>query len=198
MSRSGFALLLLAVSPVYAERPIDGWVPTDEPVRSSTAAAHAAGLSRTTELFLNRCASGCPVPSALDSSTTAGPSAEPARCARSRTATTPGKVVECVKDVFSPFNVMSSMSNPGTANHFEIMIARLAADSAFPTNVGGVAPPAACQRYIAERARVRLRGWGSGHGRAAPLRRGHLRDRRAGDRAHVVQHGSRDRSQTIR
>lgn len=59
------------------------------------------------------------------------------------------KVVACVKDTFSPFNVEIVTDDPSPANHFEIMIAGRPTDLGMSSAIGGVAPGGAqCGQYL--------------------------------------------------
>jgi Big-like domain-containing protein len=125
------------VSPAFADRPRD-FTFTDPFVQP------LSGTPPYNTLFLNRCASGCIV---------SGPSTTDSRVDHSSivsgshtlTAFPYGdtvwqQVVACVKDTFAPFNVNVTDVDPGTANHFEIMIAGNPGDLGLPSTYGGVSP----------------------------------------------------------
>jgi MYXO-CTERM domain-containing protein len=57
------------------------------------------------------------------------------------------QVVACLRDVFSPFGVEITTTNPSPAPHFEIMIAGRPTDLGMDSSVGGVSP-FSCQEYI--------------------------------------------------
>lgn len=57
------------------------------------------------------------------------------------------QVVSCVKDVFSPFGVTITTTNPVAAPHFEIMIAGVSTQIGLPANYLGVSP-GTCDDYI--------------------------------------------------
>ncbi len=135
-----FSLASLALAqPALAERPRSLIVPQEiEPgVRGPT------GLAPYNTLFLNRCPSGCTVKpggsNSIQDSWGIGTT-------RTLTAFPYGDqawavVVACVKDVMSPFVINVTDVDPGSANHFEIMIAGKGTDlSGSWTNVGGIAP----------------------------------------------------------
>ncbi|HVK83529.1 MAG TPA: Ig-like domain-containing protein [Kofleriaceae bacterium] len=61
--------------------------------------------------------------------------------------TTWNNVVACVKDVFTPFGVEITTTNPSPAPHFEIMIAGSPTDLGMSPSTGGVSP-FSCQQYI--------------------------------------------------
>jgi uncharacterized protein (TIGR03382 family) len=93
-------------------------------------------------IFLNRCASGCRINVGNSDSTV---DTWPINLANTLTPfgygdTTWNSVVSCVKTVFAPFNVQITETDPGTAPHFEVMIAGSPGDLGFPNNVGGIAP----------------------------------------------------------
>ncbi len=56
-------------------------------------------------------------------------------------------VVTCMRDVFSRFGVEITTTNPGTAPHFEIMIAGRPTDIGLSNGIGGISP-FSCQQYI--------------------------------------------------
>jgi MYXO-CTERM domain-containing protein len=56
-------------------------------------------------------------------------------------------VVDCMKDTFSPFGVNITTTDPGTANHFEIMIAGSPGDLGMSAGIGGISP-FNCSPYI--------------------------------------------------
>ena len=56
-------------------------------------------------------------------------------------------VVDCMKDTFSAFNVNITTTDPGTANHFEIMIAGSPGDLGMSAGIGGISP-FSCSTYI--------------------------------------------------
>jgi len=57
------------------------------------------------------------------------------------------QVVDCLKDVFSPFGVELVTTNPSPAPHFEIMIAGSPTDLGMSNGIGGVSP-FSCGQYI--------------------------------------------------
>jgi len=56
--------------------------------------------------------------------------------------------VACMTEVYAPFDVELTETSPGTAPHFEIMVAGSAASLGLPSNVGGVSPFDCSQAYI--------------------------------------------------
>jgi len=102
-------------------------------------------------IFLNRCASGCLVRFGQSDSindtwqlNVGSGTLQPFQYGD----TAWGQVVACVRDVFSPFNVQITDVDPGTAAHFEIMIAGRPADLGFGSGIGGIAPFDCSQSYI--------------------------------------------------
>ncbi len=165
MSRLGLALLVLAASPAYAERPIDVWMP-DESKLADPPPLTPQGLVPYNKIYLNRCAAGCPIGVGTSNSIT---DKWPIGTARTLTKfpysdDTWNKVVACFKDVMSPYNVEVVETNPGSTNHFEIMIAGLPTDVGMSANIGGVAPGGPCITSYMDNALVfDFAGvWGSG------------------------------------
>jgi MYXO-CTERM domain-containing protein len=148
MRRNGTSVLFGAISALVvvllagtaaAERPRDLIVPqTVEPGR-----LEPTGLAPYNTLFLNRCPSGCTVKPGGSNSIT---DSWGIGSTRTLTAFPYGDqawadVVACVKDVMSPYVINVTDTDPGTAKHFEIMIAGKGTDlSSSWTNVGGIAP----------------------------------------------------------
>jgi hypothetical protein len=138
------ALLSLA-SPAFAERPRSVVVPQGDHLDLKSGAAPY------NTIFLNRCASGCTINYGTSNSIndtwrvpnpgvlTAFPYGDAVW----------DQVVSCVKDVFSPYVVNVTDVDPGSANHFEIMIAGHPNDLGMSSGIGGVAPGGAdCNTYI--------------------------------------------------
>jgi uncharacterized protein (TIGR03382 family) len=61
--------------------------------------------------------------------------------------TTWNQVMACMRDVFSPFNVVITDTDPGTARHFEIMFGGTAQQLGMGDGIGGVSP-ATCSSFI--------------------------------------------------
>jgi uncharacterized protein (TIGR03382 family) len=57
-------------------------------------------------------------------------------------------LVKCVKDMYAPFDIQVTDVDPGTANHFEVMMAGNPGALGLPNGVGGVAPFIACNGNI--------------------------------------------------
>ena len=93
-------------------------------------------------LYLNRCAQGCKVmPGDTDSRTDHSDIANSAAMisAFSYGDGTWKQVVDCVKGVMAPFNITVTDVDPGTADHFEVMIAGNPGELGLPNGVGGIA-----------------------------------------------------------
>jgi len=146
-------LVTLALGGVAsAERPRTGVIETEwqTPKGTLTPTGHAAYNT----VYLNRCASGCPIKVGYSNSKTDSWGIP----ANATLSSFPfgddawNKVVSCVKDVMSPFDVNIVTSNPGSANHWEIMIAGRGPDiNSNPVwqNYGGVAPgDGPCDTYL--------------------------------------------------
>lgn len=106
-------------------------------------------LIPTKVIFLNDCHTGCTVrPGNTDSrqDTSSIVSRTGTLTAYNRGAASWNKVVACMKDVFSQFNVTVTTTDPGTADHFEIMIAGTGSQLGLQ-GVLGVAP-FNCSTYI--------------------------------------------------
>jgi len=148
MSRTVVALLLALAVPALAERPRDGLIPQD--------IAHGelgpTGLVPYNTLYLNRCASGCLVTQAAKSNSINN--TWPIPVSSGTLSAFPfgdaawQQVVDCVKDTFSPYNIRITDVNPGSVNHFEIMIAGLSTELGMSPDYGGVAPGGCTTSYM--------------------------------------------------
>lgn len=149
MSRLGVAVLaLLALAaPAFAERPRSVLVPQDFGPQDIKQ-----GAAPYNTIYLNPCLpNGCNIGFGTSNSInntwrvpqpgTLGPFPYGDAVWQ--------KVVECVKDVFSPYVVNVVTTDPSPANHFEIMIAGHPTDVGMSSGIGGVAPGGAqCNSYI--------------------------------------------------
>ncbi len=107
--------------------------------------------SNTRTIFLNRCAgSGCTVQSG-NTNSTAVPDRSSIGGGRlapfSQGDATWNSVVTCMREVFGPFNVDITDVDPGSAPHFEIMIAGQPQSIGLSQGVGGISP-FTCQEFI--------------------------------------------------
>lgn len=108
-------------------------------------------LASTNVMFLNRCPNGCTinVGSKANSINDTWPiSSQRVLSKFAFDDATWNAVVACVKDTFEPYNLQITDVDPGTASHFEIMIAGVPADVGFGANIGGVAPPGCSAPYL--------------------------------------------------
>ena len=141
------AALGLVTATAHA-RPRD--VMVYEPQASAQRAPAATPPYNT--IFLNRCASGCVIHSGTTNSTTDTSSIVPSGThdltAFPYSDDVWNQVVDCVKDTFATFNVQITDVDPGTADHFEIMIAGKPGDVGLAGNYGGVSPYNCAVPYI--------------------------------------------------
>src|SRR5690242_5093870 len=132
-----------AAAPALAGRPRDVIVER-APVPGATAAASS------NVIFLNRCTGGCTVRYGnTDSRTDRSSIGQGTLTAWSYDDATWQKVVQCMQDVFEPYNVVITDQDPGSADHLEIMIAGNPADIGLPADVGGIAEQT-CASYQAD------------------------------------------------
>ena len=136
-------LVTAAASPALAGRPRDVVV-----ARAPAPGATAAASSNV--IFLNRCTGGCTVRYGnTDSRTDHSSIGQGTLTAWSYDDATWQKVVQCMKDVFEPYNVVITDQDPGSADHLEIMIAGNPGDIMLPSDVGGIAEQT-CASYQAD------------------------------------------------
>jgi hypothetical protein len=132
-------------SQIVADRPRTTmmWEP-------SAAAIDANAQVNSHTIYLNRCAGGCSVAQGTTNSTT-----QPAHSSLGHGVLSPfsqgddvwNTVVACMKDVYQPFNVVITETDPGSAPHFEIMIGGMPQQIGLSADLGGVSP-FSCQPYI--------------------------------------------------
>jgi Big-like domain-containing protein len=126
------------VSPT---RPVDMMV--WEPREPSSFAVPAVNSNT---IFLNFCPGGCLVKQGTTDSRTDTSSVprvgQGTLSPFSQSSTVQAAVVSCVKEIFGPFGVNITTTDPGTAPHFEIMIAGQPGQilGAGFDNVGGISP----------------------------------------------------------
>jgi hypothetical protein len=124
------------------ERPRTSWVwvdPVKDLAPDAVAQEHISKI-----LFVNRCVGGC----------TIQPGVNDARNNTSSIATTTSFIeefrwsdeawnatIDCVKDVYSPYNVQIVTEDPGpSVFHHEAILAGTASDLGLAANIGGIAP----------------------------------------------------------
>ncbi len=151
MRRLGVAVVLVAAAVSSASaRPRS--VVIDDPKAEPGLRDPETGLVPYNTIFLNRCASGCPIRVGGSNSIN---DTWPINSNRTLTSfpydqATWDAVMKCVKDVFEPYNVVITDVDPGSANHFEIMIAGSPLDLGMSSSIGGVAPGGgtSCSSYL--------------------------------------------------
>jgi len=154
------ALAVIAVvagaAPAAAEPPAGAGSPVAlrprtamvwEPIVSVSALAQV----NSHKIYLNRCAgAGCTVAQGATNSTTAPVHSSLGHGVLSpfsRGDKTWNTVVSCMKDVYAPFNVEITETDPGAEPHFEIMIGGMPQQIGLGANLGGVSP-FSCMPYI--------------------------------------------------
>lgn len=107
----------------------------------------------TNVIYLNRCLGGCDVvrgntdaAASPDRSSIVG-SGSHTLSAFSRSDAVWNGVVQCMQQVFGPFNVVITDQDPGSAPHFEIMFGGTSRQLGMGDGIGGVSP-ATCATYI--------------------------------------------------
>ncbi|HUS28746.1 MAG TPA: Ig-like domain-containing protein [Kofleriaceae bacterium] len=150
MRRFGIVVFILVAAQVAAAEPRlrDGTLDwPDDPTFVPTGTVE---LAATNKLYLNRCANGCVInvgqSNSINNSWPIG--AQRTLTKFPFTDANWNAVVACVKDVFEPYNVVITETDPGTAGHFEIMIGGLPTDLGFDPMIGGVAPPGCNNGYL--------------------------------------------------
>ena len=152
MKRSlGVALALCLASSAYAEPVRDVMVPEVSPL---PALRGPDGLAPYKTIFLNRCANGCTVhpgstDSRYDQSSLAGNTTKQLS-AFSGTDAQWQQIVDCVKDTFAVTGATITDVDPGTADHFEIMMAGTSSQLGQGANIYGVSPYPCGASYIPE------------------------------------------------
>lgn len=153
------AALLLAPSLAHAERVhvhrVAGSPFSDVVMKKAQRRATSGPVAFTdvsNVIFLNRCPGGCTVQPGNDDS----------RTNTSSIASQPSvltefpygdeswnQVVQCVRDLYAPFNIQITDVDPGNADHFEVMIAGNAA-ALDMEGAGGVAPFQPCDGQLVD------------------------------------------------
>jgi len=148
MTRSlGVVAALCLASPAFAETPRE--TPRDmmiPEVSTRPQVLTPAGQIPYNTIFLNKCAGGCPIrPGTTDSRTDRTSLAGGTSTVRAFKGTDAQwqTILACVKDTFSVFNINVTDVDPGSADHFEIMVAGYSSDlanSSIGNNTYGVSP----------------------------------------------------------
>jgi hypothetical protein len=133
-------VVLCLASSAYAEPVRDKMVPEVSPLPAVTTPEGAAPYKT---IFLNRCVGGCTVtPGSTDSRTNHSSLAQFTShlSAFSGTDAQWQTIVDCVKDTFSITGAVITDVDPGTADHFEIMVAGSSTEIGQPASTFGVSP----------------------------------------------------------
>ncbi len=138
--------LLVLTGIAAAERP--RLVTIEDPLQPHITEATAPYNT----IFLNRCANGCAVKSGNNDSrvdtSPIVPNGSHVLTKFTYGDDTWNQVMACVRDTFAPFNVVITDTDPGSANHFEIMIAGVPGDLGFDPGYGGVSAQGCGNTYI--------------------------------------------------
>ena len=142
--RRGFVALIVAVPAFAAAEPKPSVVWQDRVHHGPRGAA--LSVSRT--LYLNNCLpNGCTVSPGFDDSITnrsSIPSGPVTLDGYSHGEAHWQELVQCVRDTFKPFDIAIVTDDPGTASHFEVMIAGKSHQLDPQLDAGGVAPFLSC------------------------------------------------------
>src|SRR5690349_14290765 len=132
MSRIAVVVVMMVAAPALADRPHVELIP-QEFVHGEL---EPTGLAPYNTIYLNRCASGCTIqPGTSNSKNNTWPIGSSGTLSAFPYGDTAWQqVVDCIKDVFSPFKLQITDVNPGSANHFEIMIAGLPTEIGMPSS----------------------------------------------------------------
>lgn len=126
--------------------------------------ANATSLVNSHVIYLNRCAgAGCEIVQGITNSTS-----DPVRSSLGHGVLSPFSqgeevwrgVVDCMKDVFAPFDVEITELDPGAQPHFEIIIGGVPQELGLSPGVGGVSP-FSCAPYIPNSVVFVFDVWGS-------------------------------------
>jgi hypothetical protein len=125
-----------------ADRPIDLMV--EVPLDPATVPANV----NSKVVYLNSCKpNGCVIRQGTPSSLTDSWYAQGTLTPFSDSDATWQGVVRCIRETFSAFDVDFTEVDPGTAPHFEIMIAGTSTDIGLSANVGGISPYSCSSAY---------------------------------------------------
>jgi hypothetical protein len=151
MKRSlGVVVALCLASSAFAEPRRDVMIPESSPLPAILTPTGAAPYKT---IFLNRCTGGCTVtPGTTDSRTDHSSLARTTShlAAFSGTDAQWQTIVDCVKDTFSITGATITDVDPGTADHFEIMVAGTSTQLGLDPNTFGVSPFSCQGSYLAE------------------------------------------------
>lgn len=136
----------------HADLPRERRFLTVQHVRGPGELAATPTLSRT--IFMNRCTSGCKLTfGTTDSRTDKSQIGQGTLSAYKYGDTSWAAVMSCMKDTFSAFNVKITDKDPGTAEHFEIMVAGTGSQIGLDPGILGVAEldctaPGSCGKFL--------------------------------------------------
>ncbi|HUJ61346.1 MAG TPA: Ig-like domain-containing protein, partial [Kofleriaceae bacterium] len=137
----------LAGAPTWAE-PIRGYHLT------SVDPATVPAVVDSHILFLNRCTGGCIVTEGTtDSRTDTSDIGHGELSAYPYGDSSWSQVLSCVKAIMAPFNITVTDQDPGTMDHFEVMVAGMPQQIGLSSNYGGIADvpcngPGSCSQYL--------------------------------------------------
>jgi Big-like domain-containing protein len=148
-----FAAAALALPAVAAAEPtLEPLVrPRDAMMWESVGPAAATNLVNSHTIYLHRCVdSDCTVVQGTTNSTT-----DPVHSSLGHGVLSPfsrgdavwNTVVECMHEVYAPFNVVVTEVNPKSEPHFEIMVGGKPEELGMPAGIGGVSP-FSCMPYV--------------------------------------------------
>jgi MYXO-CTERM domain-containing protein len=143
--------ILAALSATAAASPFEHGTFNDVVVgkapKHDVAAKAPGGFATVSRLiYLNRCAGGCTVSPGFDDSRSdhsSIPHSVSHLAAFSWGDDSWNQLVQCVKDMYAPFNVTITDQDPGQAAHFELMVGGNSTDIGI-SGAGGVAPFVPC------------------------------------------------------
>jgi MYXO-CTERM domain-containing protein len=122
-----------------------------ETLEPATATIAASGQVNSHTIYVHRCAGpDCTVVQGATNSTT-----RPAHSSLGHGVLSPfsqgdeswATVMDCMREVYAPFNVLITDTDPGSLPHFEIMVGGTPQEIGLPVGVGGVSP-FSCMPYI--------------------------------------------------
>jgi uncharacterized protein (TIGR03382 family) len=147
MLRKALLVLVILGGSAAAERPrvLRHQVPLDTSIPN---------LVNSHVLFMNRCANGCTVKSGPTDSRSDHSDIGQGNLTPFSYGDTKWKaVMACMRATMMPFNIQVTDVDPGSAPHFEVMVAGRPTQIGLPNGVGGIADymcqgPGACAPYI--------------------------------------------------
>ena len=144
--------LMFSATAAKAELPREQRFMTVQHVRGPGELAATGTPPRA--IFMNRCANGCRlVFGTTDSRTDKSQIGQGTLSAYKYGDASWAQVMSCMKDTFSAFNVQITDKDPGTAEHFEIMVAGTGGQIGLQAGILGVAEldcnsPGSCGKFL--------------------------------------------------